>query len=94
MTLSLFLLFTILLTISLSFSKDIPIITESIKKSYNYILFFVWITTIASVLSLTDAASSDPTRQRGTPIPKNKFDSAKIRKIVDGHKYILKYCYM
>ena len=39
MSLSLFLLFTILLTISLSFSKDILIITESIKKSYNYILF-------------------------------------------------------
>ena len=92
LTFSLFLIFTIFLTICLSCSKNIPNMSESIKKSYNFLMFLVWISTIASILSLTDAASSDPGRQRGTPIGKNKYELGKIRKIVKGHKYFLKYC--
>ena len=92
MTLIFFLFFTILLTICLICSKDRPLMTESLKKDYNFVLFMIWITTIISIISLTDAASSDPGRQRGTPIPKIQYDLGKIRKIVGGHKYFLKYC--
>ena len=92
MTLCFFLFFTFLLTISLNSSKNNPLMTESIKKGYNFMLFIIWITTIISIISLTDAASSDPGRQRGTPIPKIKYDLGKIKKIVGGHKYFLKYC--
>ena len=60
--------------------------------TYNYFLFFVWVTTILSILSLIDAASADPGRQRGTPIPKNKYDLGNIKKIVGGTKFCLKYC--
>ena len=66
--------------------------TDSIKTQYNYFLFFVWVTTISSILSLIDAASADPGRQRGTPIPKDKYDMGSIKKIVGGNKYFLKYC--
>ena len=92
LTLFLFVFFTILMTICLVSSKDIPIMTESVKTSYNYILFFIWVITILSIISLLDAASSDPGRQRGTPVPKNTYDSGKIKKIVGGNKYFLKYC--
>ena len=91
-TFSLFLSFTILMTICLCYSKDIPTMTESIKKSYNYLIFLIWFSTITSIISLTDAASSDPGRQRGTPIQRNKYDLGKVKKIVGGHKYFLKYC--
>ena len=73
LTLFLFVFFTILMTICLVSSKDIPIMTESVKTSYNYILFFIWVITILSIISLLDAASSDPGRQRGTPVPKNIY---------------------
>ena len=41
---------------------------------------------------LTDASWADPGRQRGVPISKKKFDSAKIKKFVGGEKFELKYC--
>ena len=92
MTFIFFLFFTILLTMCIICSKDRPLMTDSLKKGYNFVLFITWITTIISIISLTDAATSDPGRQRGTPIPKIKYDLGKIRKIVGGHKYFLKYC--
>ena len=93
MTLSLFLFFTILLTICLACSKGIPSITEELKERYNFLLCLNWISTIIALISLIDATSSDPGRQRGTPIPQFKFDSSKIKKIVGGQQYSLKYCY-
>ena len=92
MTVFLFLFFTLLMTICLCCSKNIPDMSDSIKKLYNYFLFFMWLSTIITVLSLTDASSADPGRQRGTPIPRNKYDLGKIKKIVGGNKYSLKYC--
>ena len=93
MTLSLFLFFTILLTICLACSKGIPSITEELKERYNFLLCLNWVSTIIALISLIDATSSNPGRQRGTPIPQFKFDSSKIRKIVGGQQYSLKYCY-
>ena len=92
MTFFLFIFFTILLTICLSCSKDRPLMTELLKNRFNNLLIAIWIITIIAILSLTDAASSDPGRQRGTPLPKIKYDLGKIKKIVGGHKYSLKYC--
>ena len=92
LTFCLFLFFSILMTICIILSKYLLIMTDSIKTQYNYFLFFVWVTTISSILSLIDAASADPGRQRGTPIPKDKYDMGSIKKIVGGNKYFLKYC--
>lgn len=52
----------------------------------------MWIFSILSMLTLIDVASASPGRQRGTPIIKTKFDKAKIKKMVGGKGYFLKYC--
>lgn len=91
-TLLFFIVFSILFTIVSFKAKDIKAIENSNNNFYNYIILFMWIFSILSMISLTDAASADPGRQRGTPIIKSKFDSGKIRKIVGGKKYFLKYC--
>ena len=54
MSFSLFLIFTILLTICLCYSKNILKMKESLKKSYNYLLFLIWFSTIISIVSFTD----------------------------------------
>ena len=87
-----FIFFSILMTIILSAAKGIPIITESLKTTYSYLIFFIWLTCIICIICLTDAASADPGRQRGTPISQNKYNYSRIRKIVGGQKYALKYC--
>ena len=92
-TLSFFIVFTILITICLSSAKSKPNISKSnLKYIYNFIIFFAWITSIISIISLTDAASADPGRQRGTPLSKYLYNIGKIKKIVGGKKYTLKYC--
>ena len=91
-TFSFFIIFTILITISLIKAKNLPTISESLKIIYNIIIIFIWITSIISMISLTDAASADPGKQRGTPIPKDKYNKGKIKKFVGGQKYKLKYC--
>ena len=92
LTLSFFIFFTILMTICLSSTKTMPKASESLKNAYGWILFFIWVTSITSIICLTDAAFADPGRQRGTPISNSKFSKGKIRKIVGGQKYALKYC--
>ena len=87
-----FIFFTILITICFGSAKKMPKFSKSNEKLYNWILFFIWITSIISIICLIDAASADPGRQRGTPIPIKKFSKAKIRKILGGEKYTLKYC--
>ena len=91
-TFSFFIIFTILITICLIEAKNLTTISESLKIIYNIIIIFIWITSIISMMSLTDAASADPGKQRGTPIPKNKYNKGKITKVVGGQKYKLKYC--
>ena len=92
MTLSFFILFTILITICLSNAKNKPNISDTLKTIYNWLFFFIWLTSILSMICLSDAAWADPGRQRGTPISKVKFDGNRIKKIVGGQKYALKYC--
>ena len=87
-----FIIFTILVTICFIKAKNLPTFSESIKNIYNLIIIFIWITSIMSMISLTDAASADPGKQRGTPIPKYKYNKGKIIKIVGGKKHKLKYC--
>jgi len=91
-TLIMFIFFPILFTICLALSKNIKAMDDSVKTSYNYIIAFMWIFSILSIITLTDVATADPGRQRGTPVIQSKFDSGKIRKIVGGKKYFLKYC--
>jgi len=76
-TFGFFVFFTILMTICLSFAKKIPDFSEFLKTLYNWIISFIWITSISCLICLTDAAFADPGRQRGTPIPKNKYEKAK-----------------
>ena len=90
-TLSFFIFFSILITICLSAARN-KSISDNIKSFHKWILVFIWLTSIISVVCLTDAASADPGRQRGTPISKFKYDKSKIKKIVGGQKYSLKYC--
>ena len=87
-----FIFFSLLMTMSLLFSKNRNDLSNSIKSFYNYIIIVIWTTSIISIIFLIDAASSDPGRQRGTPIKRSKFSQSKIRKIVGGKKYLLKYC--
>jgi len=87
-----FIFFTILITIGLAFAKKRDDLSDSLKSLYNWIILFTWITSIISILCLLDAASADPGQQRGTPVNKFQFTQAKIKKIVGGQKYILKYC--
>ena len=91
-TLSFFIIFTILMTICLSFCKKISEIPDYLKTLYNYIILFIWITSINAILLLVDAATADPGRQRGYPISESKFKRSRIKKIVGGKKYALKYC--
>ena len=91
-TLAFFIFFSILFNICFANAKNIQAMTDSVKSSYNYVIAFMWIFAVLSIITLTDAASSSPGRQRGTPIIKSKFDSAQIRKIVGGQKFFLKYC--
>ena len=91
-TFSFFVIFSILMTICLLFAKNKPIISDTLKTIYNWIIIFIWITSTSSLIFLTDAASADPGKQRGTPISKYKYVKGKIKKIVGGQKYTLKYC--
>ena len=91
-TLTLFIFFSILFSICLSYAKDIKEISDSVKSSYNYVIAFMWIFAVLSIITLTDAAFASPGRQRGTPIIRSKFESGQIRKIVGGKKFFLKYC--
>ena len=92
LTFSLFLGFSILMTICIIFSKQNPVITDSLREIFNYLILIIWISTIVSIISLTDTATTDPGRQRGMPIQKNIYNNGRIKKIVGGQKYSLKYC--
>ena len=92
-TLSFFIIFSILMSLCLSSAKNKPDISGSIlNRLYNWIILFTWITTIISIICLTDAAWADPGRQRGTPISKRIYNISKIKKIIGRKKYSLKYC--
>ena len=91
-TMAFFIIFTILTPICLHFCKKISYNDSYIFPFYDFLIFFIVFTSIISMIILTDAAFADPGRQRGVPISKKKFESAKIKKFVGGEKFILKYC--
>ena len=91
-TMSFFIIFSLIMSICIIFSQKNSLIPNEHINGYTKIMISYIITTILSMLSLTDAASADPGTQRGTPITKQKFDKANIKKIVRGEKYVLKYC--
>ena len=91
-TMSFFIIFSLMMSICLIFSRKNPNISNEKNNFYTKIIISFWITSIISMLSLTDAASADPGVQRGTPISKQKFDKGNIKKFVGGEKYLLKYC--
>ena len=70
-----FILFSILFTICFDNAKNIQAMTDSVKSSYNYVIAFMWIFAVLSIITLTDAAFASPGRQRGTPIIRSKFES-------------------
>jgi hypothetical protein len=92
-TMSFFLIFTILNSLCLHYSKNISEAASYIPTLHNWLIFFIVLTSIISMISLTDGAMADPGKQRGYPISEKKFKSAKIKKIVGGEKFTLKYCY-
>ena len=93
MSLGLFISFSILFHISIVCSRNINSMTDSIRHSYNNTIIVMYIFLILAILALIDAATSSPGRQRGTPIPFEKFEKSNIKKIVGGKIYPLKYCY-
>ena len=92
-SLGLFLFFSILFHISISQAKYISQMTDTIRNNYNNIIIAMYIFLILSILCLIEAGTSSPGRQRGTPITHEKFLKSKIKKIIGGKKYELKYCY-
>ena len=91
-TMFFFIIFSIVTPICLYFCKEIPDSASYISPFYDTLIFLIIFTSVISMIVLTDAASADPGRQRGVPISKKKFDSAKIKKFVGGEKFVLKYC--
>ena len=91
-TMSFFIIFTIVTPVCLYISKNIPNTDSYITPLYGTLTFFIVLTSVISMIVLTDAASADPGRQRGVPIPKKKYDKGRIKKFVGGEKFILKYC--
>ncbi len=73
-TLIMFIAVPILFSICLANAKNIKAMNDSVKTSYNYIIAFMWIFSILSIITLTDVATADPGRQRGTPVIQSKFD--------------------
>ena len=91
-TFFLFIFFTIIFTLSINYTKKFLTHQTKTISICNKMLILIWFTTIISLITLTDAATSDPGRQRGIPISKNKFFNSKIINVVKGKKFILKYC--
>ena len=92
-SLGLFIFFSILFHILIANARNISSMTDSIRSNYNNTIIAMYIFLILSILSLVDASTSSPGRQRGTPLPPKKFENAKIKKIVGGKIHTLKYCY-
>lgn len=91
-TISYFIIFSILITICLQCTKNVYSISEGLKKIYNFLIIIIWISSLSSIFLLIDVFTSDPGQQRGELISKEKFINSRIKKIVKGQKYSLKYC--
>ena len=87
-----FIFFSTLITICLQSIKTLYSISDKLKKIYNIILIILWVSGIISIIILIDVFTSDPGQQRGFQISKDKYINSKIKKIIKGQKYILKFC--
>ena len=87
-----FIFFSILITICLQQTKSAYSISDNLKNTYNILISLIWISFSITILLLIDVFSSDPGCQRGYPISKEKYIESKIKKVVGGKKYFLKYC--
>ena len=84
--------FSILITICLSQTKTAYTISDTLNNIYNILIVILWIIFAITIIFLIDVFSTDPGIQRGSPISKEKYIDSKIKKIVGGKKYFLKYC--
>ena len=84
--------FSILITICLQETKTAYSISDNLKNKYDLLISLVWISFSISIFLLIDVFSSDPGCQRGNPISKEKYIESKVKKVVGGKKYCLKYC--
>ena len=91
-TSSYFIIFSILVTICLQKTKIAYSITDNLQKTYDILILVLWSLFLMNILLLIDVFSSDPGMQRGTPIPKDKYINGRIKKVIRGKKYFLKYC--
>ena len=84
--------FSIMITICLHQTKKAYFISDNLKKTYDILIVIIWNSFSITMVLLFDVFSSDPGCQRGYPIPKEKYITSKIKKVVGGKKYCLKYC--
>ena len=87
-----FIFFSTLATICIQKSKTIYPMNETSKKIFNDLIIALWLLGIISIILLIDVFTSDPGQQRGHQISKDKFINSRIKKVVKGQKYYLKYC--
>jgi hypothetical protein len=87
-----FIFFSTLTTICIQKSKIIFPMNDKSQKIFTVLIITLWILGIISILLLIDVFTSDPGQQRGYQISKDKFINSRIKKIVKGQKYYLKYC--
>ena len=92
LTLFYFIFFFFFSTICIQKSKIIYPMNDTSKKIFNVLIITLWLLGIISILLLIDVFTSDPGQQRGYQISKDKFINSRIKKVVKGQKYYLKYC--
>ena len=87
-----FIFFSTLTTICIQKSKTIYPMNNTSQQIFNVLIIALWMLGIISIILLIDVFTSDPGQQRGYPISKDKFINSRIKKVVKGQKYYLKYC--
>jgi len=87
-----FIFFSTLTTICIQKSKAIYSMNDTSQKIFNILIITLWLLGIISIVLLIDVFTSDPGQQRGYQISKDKFINSRIKKVVKGQKYYLKYC--
>lgn len=92
LTLFYFIFLSILTTFCIQKSKSIYSMNDKTKNIFNILLISLWLLGIISILLLIDVFTSDPGQQRGCQVSKDKFINSRIKKVVKGQKYYLKYC--
>lgn len=87
-----FTFFTGLITYCLKQTSIVYKISDNLIRTYNILIKIIWVFLLIAIILLIDVFTSDPGVQRGYPITKEKYLESKIKKVVRGKKYVLKYC--